>query len=251
MNIEWDSKTYGEKCAFVGEYGKGVVDLLSVPPGARVLDLGCGRGELTAYLAQRGWNAEGMDASKAQLADAKRRFPEISFFEGDITSFEVEKRYDAVFSNAVLHWIDKDRQPDALAHVRAALKTGGEFVFEMGGKGNAAAIHAALKEEILARGGTYRHDFFFPDEAEYSALLEAAGFEVRYASLFARPTPLKGEDGIADWIGVFAKNELFGLPEGQRRAAALAAQRRLKGALFADGIWTADYVRLRMKAVAV
>ena len=121
----------------------------------------------------------------------------------------------------------------------------------MGGKGNAAAIHAALKEEILARGGTYRHDFFFPDEAEYSALLEAAGFEVRYASFFERPTPLKGEDGIADWIGVFAKNELSGLPEGQRRAAALAAQERLRGALFADGIWTADYVRLRMKAVAV
>ena len=123
MNIEWDSKTYGEKCAFVGEHGKGVVDLLSVPHGARVLDLGCGRGELTAYLRQRGWDAEGMDASKAQLADAKRRFPEIVFFEGDITSFEVEKRYDAVFSNAVLHWIDKDRQPDALAHVRAALKS--------------------------------------------------------------------------------------------------------------------------------
>ena len=86
MNIEWDSKTYGEKCAFVGEHGKEVVDLLSVPPGARVLDLGCGRGELTAYLVQRGWDAEGMDASKAQLADAKRRFPEIVFFEGDITS---------------------------------------------------------------------------------------------------------------------------------------------------------------------
>ena len=74
---------------------------------------------------------------------------------------------------------------------------------------------------------------------------------MRYASLFERPTPLKGEDGVADWICVFAKNELSGLPEGQRRAAALAAQERLRGSLFADGIWTADYVRLRMKAVAV
>ena len=251
MNIDWDSKAYGEKCAFVGEYGKEVVDLLTVPQGARVLDLGCGRGELTAYLRQRGWDAEGMDSSAAQLADAKSRFPEIAFFAGDITDFRVAKRYDAVFSNAVLHWIDKRSQPSALAHIRAALKTGGEFVFEMGGKGNAAAIHAALKEEILARGGTYRHDFFFPDEEEYSALLSAAGFETVYSSLFARPTPLKGDDGVADWIGMFAKNELSGLPEEERRAAALAAQQRLKGTLSADGIWTADYVRLRMKAVAV
>ena len=251
MNIDWDSKTYGEKCAFVGEYGKELVDLLTVPPGARVLDLGCGRGELTAYLRARGWDAEGMDVSRSQLADAKRLFPKIKFFEGDIASFSVGKRYDAVFSNAALHWIDEAVQPAALSRVRAALRTGGEFVFEMGGKGNAALIHAALKEEILSRGGTYCHKFFFPDENGYSALLKKAGFEVRYASLFDRPTPLKGGDGIADWICIFAKNELAGLPEVSRRDAALAAQERVRNALFENGVWTADYVRLRMKAVAV
>lgn len=250
MNIDWNTSEYAKKCAFVGEHGKGLVGLLTVAKGSRVLDLGCGRGELTAYLRSLGWDAEGMDASASQLADARAAYPEIKFFDGDITSFRVGKPYAAVFSNAVLHWIDEEDQPAALAGIRAALEDGGEFVFEMGGKGNGDVIHTALREEIMRRRAPYSHRFFFPDAEQYSALLERVGFKVEFASLFDRPTPLSGENGVADWICIFAKNELAGLPEEERRDAALAAQEKCRDKLFRDGVWVADYVRLRMKAIA-
>lgn len=249
MNIDWKTDEYGKKFSFVGEYGKALVSLLSTGKGARVLDLGCGRGELTAYLRSLGYDAEGMDASESQLEEAKRLFPEIKFFRGDITEFSTDRLYDAVFSNAVLHWIDAEKQKIALANVCRALKRGGEFVAEMGGKGNAEIIHSALKEEILERGGEYRHAFFFSDEKEYGDLLKECGFEVKYIARFDRPTPLCGQDGIADWIEMFAAYELSALNEKDRRDCALAAQERCANKLLSPSGWTADYVRLRFKAV--
>lgn len=249
MNIDWKTDEYGKKFSFVGEYGKGLVSLLSAGKGARVLDLGCGRGELTAYLRSLGYDAEGMDASESQLEEAKRLFPEIKFFRGDITEFSTDRLYDAVFSNAVLHWIDAEKQKTALVNVCKALKRGGEFVAEMGGKGNAEIIHSALKDEIMRRGGEYRHAFFFPDEKEYGDLLKECGFEVKYIARFDRPTPLCGQDGIADWIEMFAAYELSALNEKDKRDAAVAAQKRCEKKLLSSSGWTADYVRLRFKAV--
>lgn len=119
----------------------------------------------------------------------------------------------------------------------------------MGGKGNAEIIHSELKDEIMRRGGEYRHAFFFPDEKEYGDLLKECGFEVKYIVRFDRPTPLCGQDGIADWIEMFAAYELSALNEKDRRDCALAAQERCANKLLSPSGWTADYVRLRFKAV--
>ena len=250
MNIEWDAKGYAADFGFVPAYGTAVADLLDAPAGSRVLDLGCGNGSLTAELASREYDVVGLDASEAMLDLARSAHPDLRFIRGDATSFELEEPVDAVFSNAVLHWIDAERQPEALAHVAEALKPGGQFVFEMGGFGCAGTIHAALARAFERRGMAYKLPFFFPTVGEYAPLVEAAGMRVVLATLFDRPTPLKGEDGLADWIRMFDKKPFEGLDAGEANEIIAEAVAELEPALRRpDGVWTADYVRLRMRAV--
>ena len=191
----------------------------------------------------------GLDASKELLSAARNQYPELSFLEGDAAGFSLDHPVDAVFSNAVFHWIAKERQPDMMACVFEALKDGGQFVFEMGGYGNNAKIHGALKEAFEARGHAYRMPFYFPTIGEYAALLERAGFLVVYGTLFERPTKLKGEDGLLDWLLMFVKTPFEGISEEEKEEILRAAVRRLRLVLYKDGTWYCDYVRLRMKAV--
>ena len=250
MNIEWDAKGYASDFGFVPGYGSAVADLLDAPEGSRVLDLGCGNGTLTTELAARGYDVVGLDASEAMLDLARNAHPELRFIQGDATSFELKEPVDAVFSNAVLHWIDAERQPEVLGHVAAALRTGGQFVFEMGGRGCAGTIHAAVARAFERRGMAYELPFFFPTVGEYAPLVEAAGMRVTLATLFDRPTPLKGEDGLADWIRMFDKKPFEGLDAQETDAIIAEAVAELEPTLRRpDGVWMADYVRLRMRAV--
>ena len=249
MNIHWDSKTYTDHFSFVAQYGSGVLDLLDLPEGSRVLDLGCGNGALTRELAKRGYAARGMDASAEMLEIARRDAPEIPFDQGDATAFALPEPVDGVFSNAVFHWIDAVRQPEMLACVHGALRSGGQFVFEMGGSGNNTLIHAALAEVFAKRGLTYRMPFYFPSIGEYATLLEKAGFRVEYAILFDRMTPLEGENGLADWMKMFLGVPFAGLEEETGEELRREAAELLRDDLCRDGRWYADYVRLRMKAV--
>lgn len=250
MNIRWDAEGYAENFSFVPDYGRDVLSLLEAAAGSAVLDLGCGNGTLTRALREKGYRAMGLDASEALLAIARRDHPDIPFVQGDATAFSLRERVDAVFSNAVFHWIDRERQRDMLACVREALKEGGELVFEMGGKGNNRRIHGALGEVFKRHGYRYEMPFYFPAICEYAALLEAAGFETRVALLFDRPTPLQGEAGLADWIRMFVKAPFEAVSEAEEREQMIAeAAQALRGELYARGVWYADYVRLRMRAV--
>lgn len=249
MNIKWDAEKYTADFSFVHQYGNDVIGLLEKKAGGTVLDLGCGNGALTKALADQGWNAVGLDASKELLSAARNQYPGLSFLEGDAAGFSLDHPADAVFSNAVFHWIAKERQPDMMACVFEALKDGGQFVFEMGGYGNNAKIHGALKEAFEARGHAYRMPFYFPTIGEYAALLENAGFLVVYGTLFERPTKLKGEDGLLDWLLMFVKTPFEGISEEEKEEILRAAVRRLRPVLYKDGTWYCDYVRLRMKAV--
>ena len=181
------------------------------------------------------------------LEVARANHPEIAFYQGDAVDFTLAEPVDVVFSNAVLHWIDREKQPDVLKNVYRALKNGGQFVFKMGGRGNNARIHAALAEAFARRALEYRMPFYFPTISEYAALLEKAGFKVEYALMFDRPTELSGEDGLADWIRMFVRTPFEGA-EGMEEIVREAVN-GLRGELFHDGKWYADYVRLRMKAV--
>lgn len=249
MNIQWDADRYAQEFAFVPKYGEALLALLDSETARTVLDLGCGGGALTERLRAAGYTVCGMDSDKGQLAAARRAHPDIRFFRGDATDFSLETPVDAVFSNAVLHWIDRERQPDALACVFRALRAGGQFVFEMGGAGCGAQIHAALRQAFERRGLAYRVPFFFPTVGEYAPLLEAAGFRVTFAALFARPTPLAGEQGMADWIRMFVRAPFEALPAAEADEIIQEAVEDLRLRLYQNGVWTADYVRLRCKAV--
>lgn len=248
MNIQWNAKDYTQNFSFVHQYGNDLLALID-GEGLSVLDLGCGNGALTHRLQQAGYEAEGMDASPEQLEAARLSWPELTFRLGDAADFQVDRSYDVVFSNAVLHWIDEARQDDMLRCVNRALKPGGQFIFELGGRGNNALIHGALEQSFAHRGLAYQRPFYFPSVGQYASRLERAGFRVSYAVLFDRPTPLNGADGLYDWLRMFIKTPFEQMDQGEQEDILRETVRALEGALYREGVWYSDYVRLRCRAV--
>ncbi|MCI1956191.1 MAG: class I SAM-dependent methyltransferase [Oscillospiraceae bacterium] len=249
MNIKWDAKKYTQDFSFVSRYGTDLTELIDTKGKPTVLDLGCGNGALTHKLTEEGMPALGMDASADLLQIAREKHPGLTFLEGDATNFTLPEPVDVVFSNAVFHWIGREKQPDLLECVYRSLKPNGQFIFEFGGHGNNALIHSALKVEFEKRGLVYHFPFYFPTIGEYSSLLEQAGFKVTYAVLFDRMTELKGKNGLTDWIQMFVKTPFGNLPETVHEEIIMEAVKKLRSKLFYDGKWHADYVRIRMKAV--
>ena len=248
MNIQWNAEGYTRNFSFVHEYGTDLISLIE-GTGLSVLDLGCGNGSLTQRLKQEGFDAEGMDASPELLETARKSWPGLVFYQGDATDFQPPRPYDVVLSNAVLHWIDRDRQDAALQCVNRALKPDGQFVFELGGCGNNALIHRALERAFARRGLTYQLPFYFPTIGQYATRLERAGFKVASAVLFDRPTPLKGGDGLYDWLRMLIKTPFGRMEEEEKEAVLRETVEELRAPLCRGGVWYSDYVRLRCKAV--
>ena len=241
----WNPEGYARNAGFVPHLGAPVLDLLGLAGGERVLDLGCGNGTLTRQIRDLGCDVVGVDASAAQIEAARALGLDAHVMDGTALTFADE--FDAVFSNAALHWM---RPPEAVAAgVFRALKPGGKFAAEMGGKDNVAIMHGTLDDVMDARGlahdGLYQR--YFPDEAEYTAVLEGAGFEVLSMERFPRPTPLPGD--VAAWYETFAADHLALIPEGERTAVLDEVREALRPHILGDdGIWRVDYVRLRFLA---
>lgn len=249
MNQTWNAEKYSSDFSFVHQYGNDVIGLIEGKNVRSVLDLGCGNGALTRTLADGGLAVTGMDASGEMLEKAKQNAPHLPFIQADATDFTLDASVDVVFSNAVLHWINKEKQPSMMRCVYRSLNDNGQFVFEMGGLGNNVLIHSALADVFQEHGYAYQMPFYFPSIGEYSTLLEAAGFKVRYAILFDRPTPIKGDNGLAGWIKMFLSNPFSVVAGSDRDGIISEAVQRLEKELFKDGVWYLDYVRLRMRAV--
>jgi trans-aconitate methyltransferase len=247
----WDASLYQEKHAFVWQYGEELLQILNPQPGERILDLGCGTGQLTEKIAQTGAETIGIDNSPSMIEKAKQNFPQLRFEVGDGRSFQVDNPLDAVFSNAVLHWIKEASL--VINSVQAELKSGGRFVVEFGGKGNVNAITQALSqslEEIGVSNPVARNPWYYPSIGEYACLLEQHGFDVNYAVLFSRPTSLTGGDkGIANWIEMFASNFLTGLTAKEKIQVIQHVENKLKPTLYQNGSWIADYRRIRIVAI--
>jgi SAM-dependent methyltransferase len=241
----WDPDRYARNARFVADLGLPVLELLAPRPGERILDLGCGDGPLTEKIAELGVQVVGVDASAEQIAAARARGLDAQVVDGQALAFDRE--FDAVFSNAALHWmLDPDAAIDG---VWRALKPGGRFVGEMGGAGNVDKIMTALVAALDRRGldGRAAIPWYFPTPEEYGGKLEARGFRVDSIELIPRPTPLPGE--MAGWLATFAENFLASVADAERPAmiaevaAALASDLRDP-----EGRWCADYVRLRFAA---
>lgn len=246
-NSPWDAGLYDDRHSFVWKHGASVVELLGPRPGERILDLGCGTGHLTARIAEAGARVVGIDSSAEMIAEARRGYPGLRFEVADARDFALDEPFDAVFSNAVLHWVKPPER--AVACIRRTLAPGGRFVAELGGRGNVAAIIAALETAAGAMGVEgWEHPWYYPSIGEYAALLESDGLEVTHAVLFDRPTPLEGDDGLRNWATMFARDLVERVPPAARESFFRRVEDAARGSLRRDGAWFADYRRLRVVA---
>ena len=248
MNINWDAQNYSKDFKFVHKYGEDVIELLQSPKGSRILDLGCGNGKLTIKLKEKGYNVTGIDDSEAMLNIARANYNNIEFKKDNALTFKYEP-FDGIFSNAVLHWIDKEKQSDLLKNIASNIKTGGEFFWEFGGLGCAETVHSTLRRIFNEKGFDYKFNFYFPTIGEYAPLVENAGFSLRYAVLFDRPTVQQGENGLENWIRMFNLLPFNGFSDNLTKEIINKACDELKPILYKDGKWFVDYVRIRLRAV--
>ncbi|WP_127589537.1 class I SAM-dependent methyltransferase [Paenibacillus lautus] len=249
----WKAYDYDRQLSFVSAYGKGVVELLAPQPGERILDLGCGTGDLAYEISVSGAYVTGMDYSAEMIERAKSKYPGLSFLAGDGENFETETPYDAVFSNAALHWM-KDAA-GVVRSVHGALKPGGRFVAEFGGKGNIDGIYQALKTVFADHYGIdadTRNPWYFPSLGQYASLLESQGFRVHIAHHFDRPTKLpEGKDGMMYWLQHFGDHFFAGFSAGEKDKAIARISQAAQTTLWHEDAFYADYRRLRVFAEKV
>jgi len=242
---QWSPEQYAKNARFVSDLGMPVVMLLEPRAGERILDVGCGDGPLTKKLVEIGCEVVGVDASPAMIEAAKALGLDAHVMDGQALQFSHE--FDAVFSNAALHWM---KQPEAVIDgVWKALKPGGRFVAEFGGDGNNATVLRALVSALQQRDLDFHalSPWYFPTVEDYRGKLETRGFVVKTIALIPRPTPLPGS--LVAWLETFAQSFLAPLPVAERAQFLADVENHCRSTLCdANGKWTVDYVRLRFSA---
>jgi SAM-dependent methyltransferase len=243
MTQTWSPADYRQNASFVPELGAPMIARLDPKPGQRILDLGCGDGILTAQIAAAGATVVGVDASPAMVASARALGLVARVM--DATSLEFEGEFDAVFSNAALHWIhDADA---VLTGIHRALTPGGRFVAEFGGHGNVAAVSVAVRSVLQRRNIPFEWPWYFPTATAYAACLRAAGLVPQDVGVIPRPTPLPTD--MAGWLQTFGASLFAHVPEDVRAAVTDEIVELLRPALCDErGVWILDYVRLRVVA---
>jgi SAM-dependent methyltransferase len=242
----WTASDYAKNGRFVQELAGPIFHMLEAKPGERILDLGCGDGALTAEIRALGADVVGVDLSEELLAVARMKGLAVRKIDGHALDFVSE--FDAVFSNAALHWMRKPRL--VIAGVARALRSRGRFVGELGGHGNVAAIGTAIRAVGARRGAdpAFAAPWFFPTPEEYRRLLTEGGFTVKDIALVPRPTPLK--TGMEGWLRTFGRSFFDQFPEPERSEVVGEVLELLRPSLCdTEGRWTADHVRLRFHAV--
>ena len=245
QTTSWNPEGYAKNARFVSDLGEPLLQLLDAKPGEMILDLGCGDGALTEKIVSAGCKVFGVDTSMAQLQVARSRGLDVTLMDGQ--RLAISRKFDAVFTNAALHWMKLADQ--VVEGVATALKPGGRFVGEFGGKGNVETIRQALHASLSKRDiDPWSVDpWYYASPEEYTELLSRYGFTVDDIELIPRPTKLPGD--ILGWLEVFAQPFTKSVSEEESAAFVIEVQNELAPLLKnPDGSWFADYVRLRFKA---
>jgi SAM-dependent methyltransferase len=241
----WNATEYDRNARFVTDLGASVFHLLKPATGERILDVGCGDGVLTQKIAQAGCSVVGVDSSPDFCRAARQLGLDVVESSAEEMTFSDE--FDAVFSNAALHWMKDPAR--VVRNIAQALHPGGRFVAEMGGHGCVETIKSALIDELNRRGvdGDRANPWYFPTPEQYSAHLTAAGFDVLYIELIPRPTPLPD---LMGWLTTFSHAFTGLLPQSERLSYLERVRDRIEAKLRdADGRCIADYVRLRFESI--
>ncbi len=248
---KWNPELYNKKHSFVYDYGESLINLLDPKKDERILDLGCGSGQLTYKINQLSKETIGIDKSLEMIADAQSKFPNIQFQVGDAEDFKFDKKFDSIFSNATLHWV-RDYK-GAIKCMYENLKPNGKIVVEFGGKGNVQTIIKQLRKSLQSRNYIKQSKldlWYFPSIGEYATALEQDGFRVLLAEHYDRPTELADKDsGIKDLISMFAQNFFIGVAQNHIEEIKSEVQENVKEKCFFDGKWFADYKRIRVVAI--
>ncbi|HEY4935754.1 MAG TPA: methyltransferase domain-containing protein [Puia sp.] len=248
--MKWNTALYDNAHNFVSKYGEDLLSYLKPKQGETILDLGSGTGDLTEEIFLSGARVIGVDNSAEMILAAKSKFPGIEFHQMDARKLNFEIRFDAIFSNAVLHWIPEKEK--VIEQMHLVLKENGRIVLEFGGKGNIQEMEKAMRSVLKKRGYHKNANiafWYFPSIAEYSTELEKRNFHVIHAEHFDRITPLKGDQGIKDWFLMFGVNFFDGIPDLERDDILNEVQLSLKATHFREGVWNADYKRIRIVAI--
>jgi len=247
---EWDIELYNNKHGFIYEYGKDLIKQLKPQEDELILDLGCGTGSLANEISKSGATVIGIDASEKMINAAREKFSKIDFFVKDTANFQFKEPFDAIFSNAALHWVLESEK--AIICMHNNLKKRGRLVLEFGGKGNVKIIIDAVDKVLLESGYPERakiKKWYFPSISEYTTLLERNGFEVELAELYEKPTELTdSENGIKEWLMMFGAILFKDLSTEVRNQIIEKVQNEVKDRCCINGKWFADYMRIRIIA---
>jgi trans-aconitate methyltransferase len=241
----WNAEQYQKNASFVSQLGNSVLELLAPQPGEKILDLGCGNGELTLQIQNYYCDVLGIDASKSMIESAKQKGLTAQVLAAENLNYPAE--FDAVFTNAVLHWVtDID---EVVNRVYTALKPEGRFIGEFGGQGNIQSLVNAISATFqeFKTFGEFNNPWYFPSVAEFYTVLKQADFTVEYLELIPRPTPLKS--GIDFWLEIFANGITDCLNPEQKSQFIAEVTKKLKPLIYSETEgWIADYVRIRFQA---
>ena len=243
----WNPNLYDQSHSFISNYGKNLIELLAPKQGERILDLGCGTGDLANKLYNAGVEIVGIDNSKNMIKEALSKYPHINFIVRNATNLGYNSEFDAVFSNATLHWIKQPKQ--ALNCIYQSLKSGARYVAEFGGKGNVQTITSEIIRQLKESGIEYKMEqfpWYYPSIGEYASLMEKVGFRVTFAQHYDRPTHLEGKNGLKKWIEMFGIHMLQGVDEEKKNHIITRVENNLKTVLCKEGNWIADYKRIRV-----
>ena len=245
--MEWNAEKYFETCGRVTEHGIKLVEALKELEFGKVLDLGCGTGVLTNEIAQFTDEVIGIDISPFMIEKAKKTYPDLKFFVMDACSLQWKNYFNAVFSNAVFHFIKS--QDILLDNIHKVLAANGLLVCEFGASGNISNLLDAVAETCTKRGKHYSLRFFYPTEEDYKSLLEKRNFSVEFISTYNLDTILKeGESGLRNWINQIFNIEMEWFDISEREKALNEIETVLRPSQWDGANWHLDNRRLKVVA---